>query len=126
MGFKRLAVFAVAILPLAFGAMACSSGLGDAGGSTGTSTPVSVDITEKGEKITPVGQVVKVDVGQRITLVVTSDADDEIHVHSDPEHEFQVNSGDSEKDFSFSIDTPGTWEVESHVLEVTILKLQVS
>ena len=87
---------------------------------------MTVDITEKDGKIEQVGRVVKASTGQDITLVVTSDADDEIHVHSDPEHEFEVAASDEEKEFTFSVDTPGTIEVESHGLEVTILKLQVS
>ena len=43
-----------------------------------------------------------------------------------PEHEFEVTAGDEEKEFTFSVDTPGTIEVESHGLEVTVLKLEVS
>ena len=70
--------------------------------------------------------MVKASTGQDITLVVTSDADDEIHVHSDPEHEFEVKAGDQEKKFTFSVDIPGTVEVESHGLDVTILKLEIS
>lgn len=98
-----------------------SSGVG---GSSDQS--VTVNIAEQGGKIDPLGKVVKAPTGQDITLVVTSDADDEIHVHSDPEHEFEVAAGDQDKKFTFSGDTPGTIEVESHGLDVTILKLQVS
>lgn len=115
----------VATAALALSLTACSddsSGSGD--GSS--DQPVTVDITEDGGKIEPVGQVVKASTGQDITLVVTSDSDDEIHVHSDPEHEFAVKAGDQQRKFTFKIDIPGTIEVESHVLEVTILKLQVS
>jgi hypothetical protein len=103
---------------------ACSDDSSDSDGSS--DQPVTVDITEKDGKIEPVGKVVKASTGQDITLVVTSDVKDEIHVHSDPEHEFEVAAGDEEKEFTFSVDTPGTIEVESHGLEVTILKLEVS
>jgi hypothetical protein len=114
----------VATAALALGLTACSDDSSDSDGSS--KQPVSVDITENGGKIEPVGQVVKASTGQDITLVVTSDAKDEIHVHSDPEHEFEVKAGDEEKKFTFSVDTPGTIEVESHGLDVTILKLEVS
>lgn len=113
-------VAALVLLPL--GLTACRGGSSDSGSSD---KPVTVDITEKGGTIEPVGMVVEASTGQTINLVVTSDADDEIHVHSDPEHEFEVHQGDTEKTFTFSVDTPGTIEVESHVLEVTILKLEV-
>ena len=46
-------------------------------------------------------------------------------MHSDPEHEFEVKAGEDQK-FTFTIDSPGTYEVESHGLEVTLVKLQVS
>ena len=114
----------VATAALSLGVTACSS---DSSGSSGASTqPVVVDITEKGGKIQPVGEVVKAKTGQDITLVVTSDANDEIHVHSAPEHEFAVSAGDKDKKFTFSVDIPGTIVVESHGLDLTVLKLQVS
>jgi len=59
-----------------------------------------------------------------VTLNVTSDADEEIHVHSDPEHEYEVKAGDS-LDETFTIDTPGQVAVEAHHLDVTILQLVV-
>jgi len=114
----------VATATLGLSLTACSDDSSDSDGSS--DQPVTVDITEKDGKIEPVGKVVKASTGQDITLVVTSDVDDEIHVHSDPEHEFEVAAGDEEKEFTFSVDTPGTIEVESHGLEVTILKLEVS
>ena len=114
----------VATAALGLSLTACSDDSSDSDGSS--DQPVTVDITEKDGKIEPVGKVVKASTGQDITLVVTSDAKDEIHVHSDPEHEFEVAAGDEEKEFTFSVDTPGTIEVESHGLEVTILKLEVS
>jgi hypothetical protein len=119
----------VATAGLSLGVTGCgedSSDGGDGDGSGSSTKPVVVDITEKDGKVEPVGQVVKVSTGQEIELAVTSDSDDEIHVHSDPEHEFEVEAGAQEKTFEFTIDTPGTIEVESHGLEVTILKLQVS
>jgi hypothetical protein len=114
----------VATAALGLSLTACSDDSSDDDGSS--DKPVTVDITEKDGQIEPVGKVVPASIGQDITLVVTSDADDEIHVHSDPEHEFEVAAGDEDKEFTFSVDTPGRIEVESHELEVTILKLEVS
>lgn len=39
-------------------------------------------------------------------------------------HLFAVKAADNQT-FTFSIDIPGSYEVESHQLEVTIVKLQV-
>ncbi len=110
-----------AALPLLVTATACSS---DSSGSS--NKPVVVTITEKGGQIDPVGEVVKASTGQQIRLVVTSDAPDELHVHSDPEHEFVIPAGADQKRYTFTIDTPGTVVVESHELEVTVLKLEIS
>ncbi len=51
-----------------------------------------------------------------------SDAAEEIHVHSDPEHEYEVAAGD-DKTFTFTLDTPGQVAVEAHHLDVTIVEL---
>lgn len=113
-----------ALLLLAVSVSACSDDSDDPGGASG---PVTVDIVEKDGEIQPSGDVVDVERGQDIQLVVTSDVADEIHVHSTPEHEFEIEAGaDAERLDPFAIDTPGTIEVESHGLEVVIVKLQVS
>ena len=83
-----------------------------------------VAITIKDGKVSPRGERIDVEKGQKITLLVTSDADEEIHVHSDPEHTYQVRAGGSiEK--SFTIDTPGQVAVEAHHLDATIVQLVV-
>jgi plastocyanin len=87
-------------------------------------TGVAVDIRIKGGKVSPQGDRVDVEVGQQVTLRITSDAAEEIHVHSDPEHTFQVKAGDSIEE-SFTIDTPGQVAVEAHHLGVTVVQLVV-
>ena len=58
-------------------------------------------------------------------FVVDSDAHDEFHVHSDPEHDFAIEEGDDQV-FTFSIDEPAVYEMESHELGVVIVKFQIS
>jgi plastocyanin len=85
---------------------------------------VMVDIAVKNGKVTPQGDRVEVKVGQKVTLHITSDAHEGIHVHSEPEHEYEVEPGDDiEK--SFTIDTPGQIAVEAHHLDATIVQLVV-
>lgn len=84
-----------------------------------------VPIVIKDGAVTPQGKRVELKVGQDVTLRVTSDADEEIHVHSTPEHEFEVSSGTTGQDFTFAIETPGQVAVESHHLDVTIVQLVV-
>ena len=63
-------------------------------------------------------------VHQQITLKVTSDATDELHVHSTPDHKFQVAAAPNQT-FQFSVDVPGNVEVELHHLDRTIATIQV-
>lgn len=83
-------------------------------------TPVEIVI--KDGKVTPQGKRVEVKVGDPITLHITSDADEELHVHSDPEHEYAIAPGD-DKTFTFTLKVPGQVAVEAHHLDVTILQL---
>ena len=85
---------------------------------------VVVDIAIRDGKVTPQGDRVEVKVGQKVTLHVTSDAHETIHLHSEPEHEFEIGDGDDvEKSFTF--DVPGQIAVEAHDLDVTIAQLVV-
>ena len=115
---------AVVLLALAVGFAGCGGGPDTKSGSD--LPPVIIEIRESGGQITPDdGRVVKVAVGQEVQLNVSSDTADEIHVHSVPEHEFEVPAG-ANKTYMFTLDTPGTVIVESHGLDVVLVKLQVS
>ncbi|VXB65767.1 hypothetical protein [Aeromicrobium sp. 9AM] len=85
---------------------------------------VTVDIAIKDGKVTPQGKRVDVKTGEKVTLHITSDADEEIHVHSDPEHEYEVGQGDDVTK-TFTLKTPGQVAVEAHHLDVTIVQLVV-
>jgi plastocyanin len=113
---------AVAVVACGISLTACSS---SGGSDSTTAKPVTVAINERNGTISPSGKTVQVARGQQVVFVVRSDAADEIHVHSEPEHEFEVEAGKDQK-FRFAIDTPGSYEVESHGLNVVVLKLQVS
>lgn len=84
----------------------------------------TVDITIKDGKVTPQGDRVDVKVGQKVTLRITSDAEEEVHVHSEPEHEYEIAPGD-DKTYSFTLAVPGQVAIEAHHLDVTIAQLVV-
>jgi hypothetical protein len=113
----------IALLAATLVLAGCGSSDGGSSGST-SDQPVTVDIAVKDGKVTPQGDRVDVKVGQKVTLHITSDADEEIHVHSEPEHEYEVKPGDDVKE-SFTITTPGQVAVEAHHLDVTIVQLVV-
>ncbi len=89
-----------------------------------TSEEVVVDIVIKDGKVTPQGDRVDVEAGEEVTLRISSDAAEEIHVHSDPEHTFAVKPGEPVEE-SLTIETPGQVAVEAHELGATIVQLVV-
>jgi hypothetical protein len=120
---------AILVAAIALTALAGGCGGGD-GGSDGSSTsdlpPVIVEIIEDAGSVTPDdGHVVKAAVGQEVQLNVSSDVSDEIHVHTTPDHEYEVSAGEDET-FRFTVTSPGVYPIESHGLDITLVKLQVS
>ena len=118
---KSCAVAAVASLLLLLGTSAC--GDDDGGGGGATDGPQRIEITFADGDVTPSGERVEVGVDQEIDLEVTADEPGEIHVHSDPEQEFEYQEG--ETTLKLQIDRPGIVEVESHNLDKVIVQLEV-
>ena len=84
---------------------------------------LTINITIANGKTIPSGEKINVRVGQKVILNVTSDTDDEVHAHiGGPGYELQVKAGTPAKG-EFTIDSPGSFEVESHHLEKIIVIL---
>jgi heme/copper-type cytochrome/quinol oxidase subunit 2 len=84
---------------------------------------LTININISGRKTVPNGEKINVRVGQQVILKVMSDTDDEIHAHIGEEgYELPVRAGRPAKG-SFTIDSPGSFEVESHNLEKIIVIL---
>jgi hypothetical protein len=101
----------------------------DSGTSAGTPTPAepagpALDITIAGGTVTPTNARLDAAVGQPITLNVTSDAADELHVHAVPEATFDIEPRAGQA-FEFTVDVPGRVEVELHELHRTVVTIQV-
>ena len=94
--------------------------------ASATSQPadqVTIDITIANGQVKPNGAKMGVKVGQRIVLNVTSDEHDEIHAHTSGDgFTLDVPAG-REATGSFTLTSPGSYEVESHHLEKTIVIL---
>ncbi len=78
-----------------------------------TTEPLVIDVTIKGESVTPNGERFDVNTGQEVQLDVTADAPGEIHVHSTPEQELEYDEGESTLTIE-GMDRPGTVDVEVH------------
>jgi hypothetical protein len=85
---------------------------------------LDVNVTIAKGQVTPTNATLQAKVKQQITFHVTSDATDELHVHSVPDHKFQVAAAPNQT-FQFSVDVPGNVEVELHHLDRTIATIQV-
>jgi hypothetical protein len=106
-----LLVAAAAVVVVAI-VIAVASGGSDSGSSTSTTT---ARIQIKGGK--PVGgaQDIKVKKGDKVTIVVSADARDDIHLHG-YNIEKPVEPG-KPATFKFTANIEGIFEIESHVAE---------
>ena len=87
-------------------------------------TQLVIDVTIKGGDVTPTNQQLKATVKEQIVIRVNSDAADELHVHSTPEHKFNIESKPMQI-FQFTVDVPGKVDVELHNLNKTIATITV-
>ena len=125
-------VIIVALTVLAFVA-GCGGSKTSGGSPSATQQPpqsqqtpagLVVAVTISNGTVTPANAEFEAKVGQPITFRVTSDAADELHVHSVPDHEFEVAAKPNQT-FQFSVDVPGQVEVELHKLDRTVATIQV-
>jgi hypothetical protein len=86
--------------------------------------PVTLDITIANGTVTPTNAQVQATKGQPIVLHVNSDANDQLHVHSVPDHTFTVEPRPGQT-FEFSTDVPGRVDVELHHLNRTLATIHV-
>jgi sporulation-control protein spo0M len=83
-----------------------------------------VQVTIKGGQVTPTNAQLTSSVGEPIVVQVNSDAADQLHVHSNPEHEFTIEPKPGQS-FQFTVTVPGKVDVELHGLNRTIATIQV-
>ena len=84
---------------------------------------LTINIEIAGGKTVPNGKKINVGVDQKVILKVISDTDDEIHAHlGEMGYELAVRAGQPASG-SFTVDSPGSFEVESHHLGKTIVIL---
>lgn len=89
-----------------------------------SSPAVTLGITISGANVNPTNAEIKAKVDQPIRLQVNSDVVDELHVHSVPDHTFQVEAKPNQT-FQFTVEVPGQVEVELHKLDRTVATIQV-
>ena len=84
----------------------------------------SLDVTIRGGEVIPANTQMDAQVGQPIVIRVNSDAADELHVHSNPEHSYKVEAKPGQT-FQFTVAVPGKVDVELHDLKKTVATITV-
>lgn len=82
---------------------------------------LSLRVTPDG--VTPNGEVLKVSVGEKVTVEIEADEAGEFHVHSTPEQEVSFEAGTSTHELTF--DRPGVVEMESHDPALLVARFEV-
>lgn len=85
---------------------------------------LDIDVTVKGGEVNPTNAQLEAKVKEPIVIRVNSDAADELHVHSTPDHTFKIDPGKAMQ-FQFTVDVPGNVDIELHQLNKTIATVQV-
>jgi hypothetical protein len=91
--------------------------------SPNAANPLTIKITIANGKTDPSGEKINVHVGETVVMNVTSDSDDEIHAHTGGNgYELEVKANEPTTG-TFTVPSPGSFEVESHHLEKIIVIL---
>ena len=86
-------------------------------------TVATVDVTIKGDEVTPIGEAVEIGVGEKVVLNIDSDRSGELHVHSSPEKELEFPAGTSK--LEVMLDQPGSVDIEEHESGALIVRVLV-
>jgi hypothetical protein len=98
------------------------AGSSSAGAKTSTKT-TEIVVSVKDGKVSPKVHRVKVAAGSPVRILVSSDVDDEVHVHG-YDIEREVSAGQSTT-IEFTADQTGVFDVETHESGLLLLQLQV-
>ncbi|RUP06572.1 MAG: hypothetical protein EKK34_03830 [Mycobacterium sp.] len=85
---------------------------------------LTIEVTIANGQVNPTNATLQARVKEQITLKITSDVTDELHVHSVPDHKFEIAAAPNQT-FQFSVDVPGNVDVELHHLKRTIATIQI-
>ena len=96
---------------------------GDDSSQSNDAQPDTIQITIQDDEISPLGERFEVEAGEPFEVSITADHEGALHVHSDPEQEWDYTDGTTEHEVT--IDQPGVVEVELHDPSLVVLQLEV-
>ena len=125
---RLAACLSVGALLLVSGCAGSSSGTPSgtpsrSGSSSAGAKATEIVVSVKDGKVSPKAHRVKVAEGSQVQILVSSDADDEVHVHG-YDIERAVSAGQSVT-IEFTANQTGIFEVETHETNLLLLQLQV-
>jgi hypothetical protein len=112
-----------AALALAAGLTACAGTAASPSGSAAAPAGQRIDVQVSGGQVSGDAGRVPVPTGEHVTLVVTSDVADEVHLHG-YDREAELAPG-RPAEIVFDATIPGVFEVELHEAGTRLLSLQV-
>jgi hypothetical protein len=121
---KRCAVVVTLLLASGCGHLGPATSPYSSTPSDGSAAPVVLDVTIFNGKVSPRGARLNLKVGERLTLSIRSDSDEEIHIHSEPEQEVPVKAGQQQR-VTFTVDRPGKVAIEVHDLHAVVAELLI-
>jgi hypothetical protein len=111
--------------PDSAGSSSAAAGTSGPAPASGTANPAGrrIEVQVSGGQISGESGRVPVTVGEHVTLVITSDAADQVHVHG-YDLETELSPGQP-AELTFDATIPGVFEVELHEAGTVLLSLQV-
>lgn len=111
----------VGLATLAVAAALTLTGCSDDSSKAPVTETIKITITE--DAVSPLGERVEVAAGQPFKVEITADREGTLHVHSNPELEWDFTDGTTQ--IEATLDQPGVAEVELHDPAVVVLQLEV-
>ena len=120
---RSRAISLAAVAVGVFGIAACSSGKSTPAAAAGGTGPDRITVQIAHHKVTPADAIHEVHLGDEVVLTVTSDADDEVHLHG-YDKEIEIAAG-KPGTIDFTASLPGIFEVETHKSNLQLLQIEV-
>lgn len=106
--------------------LAVTSGCGDdEQPPSGNGEPVSIEINFEDGTVSPRSAERTIPRGSDIELVIEADQPGELHVHSSPEQQIDYGVGTTTIPVKLSNQPPGVVDIESHQLDVIVIRLEI-
>jgi hypothetical protein len=83
-----------------------------------------IEATIANGAVTPTNEALQAKVNEPIIVKIDSDAADELHAHSTPDHTFKIEAKPNQS-FQFTPSVPGKVEIELHTLKRVIATVDV-